>query len=118
SPYDVKQSGFTGASISAITKSGTNTFHGSAYTVFRNQSYNGLNIAGNKLPAPATTSNKIYGATVGGPIIKNKLFFFVTGESEKGSAPGITSSPKGGSGTGTTLNVPIDSLAKLSNYLQ
>lgn len=117
-PYDVKQSGFTGASINAITKSGTNTFHGSAYTVFRNQNYNGLNVAGTKLAAPATTSNKIYGATVGGPIIKNKLFFFITGEQETGSAPGVTFSPKGGSGNGTTSNVPIDSLAKLSNYLQ
>jgi hypothetical protein len=93
-PYDVKQSGFTGAAINAITKSGTNTFHGSAYTYFRNQSYNGLNVAGNKLATPATTSNKIYGATIGGPIIKNKLFFFVTGESELGSAPGVTSRQK------------------------
>jgi hypothetical protein len=116
-PYDVKQSGFTGAAINAITKSGTNTFHGSAYTVFRNQSYNGLNVAGNKLATPATTSNKIYGATIGGPIIKNKLFFFVTGESEVGSAPGVTFSPKGGSGNGTTSNVPIDSLSKFANYL-
>jgi hypothetical protein len=117
SPYDLKQSGFTGASVSAITKSGTNTFHGSAYTAFRNQNNNGLNVAGNILPSPAVTSNNIYGATIGGPIIKNKLFFFVTGESEKGTFPGITYSPKGGSGNGTTSNVPIDSLSKLSSYL-
>ncbi len=118
SPYDVKQSGFTGAAVNAITKSGTNAFHGSVYGVYRNQNYNGLNVAGNKLNTPVTSSNKVYGATVGGPIIKNKLFFFVTGESEKSSFPGITSSPKGGSGNGTPSNVPVDSLAKLSSYLQ
>lgn len=118
SPYDVKQSGFTGAGISAITKSGTNTFHGSVYGSYRNQSYNGTRVADTKLPSPAATSNKIYGATIGGPIIKNKLFFFLNGEIEKSSAPGVTYSPKGGSGNGTASNVPIDSLKMLSDYLQ
>ncbi|MBS1610574.1 MAG: TonB-dependent receptor [Bacteroidetes bacterium] len=118
SPYDVKQSGFTGAGISAITKSGTNTFHGSVYGSYRNQSYNGTRVGDTKLPSPAATSNKIYGATIGGPIIKNKLFFFLNGEIEKSSAPGVTYSPKGGSGNGTASNVPIDSLKVLSDYLQ
>jgi len=117
SPFDVKQSGFTGAGVSAITKSGTNTFHGSAYYSYRNQSYNGTNIAGTKLPSPAATDNKIYGGTLGGPIIKNKLFFFLSGEIEKGNAPGVTYSPKGGSGSGTVSNVPVDSLKALSSYL-
>lgn len=117
SPYDVKQSGFTGAGISALTKSGTNTFHGSVYGSYRNQSYNGTNVAGVKLPSPAATSNKIYGATFGGPIVKNKLFFFLSGEIEKANQPGVTSSPQGGSGTGTVSNVPVDSLKKLSDYL-
>lgn len=117
SPFDVKQSGFTGASVNAITKSGTNTFHGSAYGSYRNQSYNGTNIAGSKLPSPPATSNKIYGATIGGPIIKNKLFFFLNGEIEKSDFPGITYAPKGGSGNGTVSNVPIDSLSALSSYL-
>jgi len=117
SPFDVKQSGFTGASVNAITKSGTNTFHGSVYGSYRNQSYNGTNIAGKKLPNPAATSNKIYGATIGGPIIKNKLFFFLNGEIEKSSFPGVTYAPKGGSGNGTVSNVSIDSLKKLSDYL-
>lgn len=117
SPYDVKQSGFTGAGISALTKSGTNTFHGSVYGSYRNQSYNGTNVAGTKLPSPAATSNKIYGATFGGPLIKNKLFFFLSGEIEKANQPGVTSSPQGGSGTGTVSNVPMDSLKKLSDYL-
>ncbi|MEJ0102116.1 MAG: carboxypeptidase regulatory-like domain-containing protein [Bacteroidota bacterium] len=118
SPYDVKQSGFTGAGISAITKSGTNTFHGSIYGSYRNQSYNGTRVADTKLPSPAATNNKIYGATIGGPIIKNKLFFFINGEIEKSNAPGVTYSPKGGSGNGTASSVPIDSLKVLSDYLQ
>lgn len=118
SPYDVRQSGFTGAGISAITKSGTNTFHGSAYGAYRDQSFNGTNVAGTKLSKPAKTSNKLYGLTFSGPIIKNKLFFFINGEIEKSNRPGITYSPKGGSGSGTVSNVPIDSLAKLYNYLQ
>jgi len=118
SPFDVKQSGFTGAGVSAITKSGTNTFHGSAYYSYRNQSYNGTNVAGTKLPSPAATSNKIYGATIGGPIIKNKLFFFLSGEVEKGEQPGVTYSPKKTTpGSGTPSTVPIDSLKTLSDYL-
>lgn len=118
SPFDVRQSGFTGAGISAITKSGTNTFHGSLYGAYRDQSFNGTNVAGTKLPDPAKTNNKLYGFTLGGPIIKDKLFFFVNAEIEKASRPGITFSPKGGSGNGTVSNVPIDSLAKLSDYLK
>lgn len=117
SPFDVRQSGFTGAGISAITKSGTNTFQGSAYGSFRNQKFNGTNVAGTKLPSPAATSTKIYGLTFGGPIIKNKLFFFVSGEIEQSDRPGITFSPKGGSGNGTVSNVPIDSLKQLYDYL-
>lgn len=118
SPYDVRQSGFTGAGISAITKSGTNTFHGSVYGSYRDQSFSGTNVAGTKLPSPAKTNNKLYGLTLGGPIIKDKLFFFVNAEIEKSSRPGITYTPKGGSGNGTESNVPIDSLAKLSDYLK
>jgi hypothetical protein len=118
SPFDVRQSGFTGAGISAITKSGSNTFHGSLYGSYRDQSFNGTNVAGTKLPSPAKTDNKLYGFTASGPIIKNKLFFFVNFEIEEASRPGITYSPKGGSGNGTVSNVPIDSLRKLSDYLK
>jgi hypothetical protein len=87
------------------------------YGSYRNQRYNGTNIAGTKLPSPAATDNKIYGATFGGPIIKNKLFFFVSGEIEKANQPGVTFSPSGGSGSGTVSGVPIDSMKKLSSYL-
>ena len=117
-PYDVRQGNFTGANITAVTKSGTNTFHGSAYGYYRNQSYNGTNVAGFKLP-PSTqnTYNKTIGATLGGPIIQNKLFFFINGEYEERSAVLAYFSPAGGSGQGQQSSVPIDSLKKLANYL-
>jgi len=118
-PYDVRQSGFTGAGINAVTKSGTNTFKGTAYTFWRNQSYNGTNVGSNDISNQIVDSkNNIYGFSLGGPIIKNKLFFFVNAEVEKGSRPGITFSPTGGSGNGIVSSTPIDSLQKFSNHLR
>ncbi|MDP4264148.1 MAG: carboxypeptidase regulatory-like domain-containing protein [Bacteroidota bacterium] len=116
-PYDVRQANFTGANISAVTKSGTNTFHGSAYGYYRNETFAGTNVAGFKLPPPAVTYNKIYGGTLGGPIIKNKLFFFLNGEYEEKPATLAYYTPLGGSGSGNISQVPIDSMIKLSNYL-
>ncbi|MBK8713082.1 MAG: TonB-dependent receptor [Niastella sp.] len=117
SPYDVRQANFTGAGISAVTKSGTNNFKGSLYGFYRNQSFNGTNVAGVKLPQQTKTYNKIYGGTLGGPIIKNKLFFFINGEYEEKPATLNYYTPAGGSGTGNLSAVPIDSLKKLSDYL-
>ncbi len=117
-PYDVKQSSFTGAGINAITKSGTNTLKGTAYTFYRDQSYNGKNVGKATLPDPVPSKNKIYGGSLGGAIIKNKLFFFVNYESEEKSVPGVTFSPKGGSGNGNVSNTNVDSLGKLANFLQ
>ncbi len=117
-PYDVRQANFTGANIAAVTKSGTNTFHGTAYTFYRDQSFNGTNVAGLKLPALQNSYNKTFGASLGGPIIKNKLFFFLNGEYEERSAILAYYTPTGGSGQGNVSSVPIDSLRKLSDYLK
>jgi hypothetical protein len=117
-PYDVRQANFTGANIAAVTKSGSNTFHGSAYGLFRNQNYSGLNISSVKLATPPNSKNVIFGGTLGGPIIKNKLFFFASYENEERTFPGITWSPTGGTGAGNKSSVPIDSLKKLSDFLQ
>jgi outer membrane receptor protein involved in Fe transport len=117
-PYDVRQANFTGANIAAVTKSGTNTFHGSAYGLYRNQKYNGRNVGDVKLPELAKSYNKVYGATVGGPIIKNKLFFFLNGEYEEKSATLNYYTPAGGSGQGNISAVPINDLKTLSEYLQ
>ncbi|QCR25229.1 cell envelope biogenesis protein OmpA [Pontibacter sp. SGAir0037] len=88
-PYDVRQSGFTGAGINAVTRSGSNSFSGSAYTFYRNQKYNGLKINDLELERGDATSSNTYGFRLGGPIIKNKLFFFVNAEhvNEKGTNP-------------------------------
>ncbi len=88
-PFDVTQSNFTGASVNAVTKSGTNTFKGSAYTFYRDQSFNGKKIREKKLTV-VESSKKVYGFNFGGPIIKNKLFFFVSGEVENALSPGNT----------------------------
>ncbi|MDD6209947.1 MAG: TonB-dependent receptor [Bacteroidales bacterium] len=79
-PYDVRQSNFAGGAVNAITKSGTNQFRGAAYTYFRNEKMRGNKIDGESLGAREKESTAVYGFTLGGPIVKNKLFFFVNGE--------------------------------------
>jgi len=81
-PYDVTQSGFTGASVNAVTKSGTNEFHGTVYGFFRNEDMTGRKIKGDKLPK-AKLEQKQYGISIGGPIVKNKLFFFANFEKDE-----------------------------------
>jgi hypothetical protein len=82
-PFDVRQTNFIGGGINAVTKSGTNTFKGTAYTYYRNQDMRGNKINGKELDERAKESNSVYGFTFGGPIIKNKLFFFTNFEMEK-----------------------------------
>jgi len=81
SPYDVRQSNFIGGGINAITKSGTNTFKGSAYIYHQNENMHGNRIDGVDLERTKDRTST-YGFTLGGPIIKNKLFFFVNAENE------------------------------------
>lgn len=117
SPFDVRQSGFTGAGIYATTKSGTNTFHGSAYGYYKNQSFNGTHIGDNDISAAvAKSSTKTYGATLGGPIIKNKLFFFGNFEREVATTPGIGFTPTGSAGTSKAAT-PVADLQKVHDYL-
>ena len=88
-PYDVRQGGFTGGGINAITKSGTNTFHGSAYWYYNNENFYG------KTPGKDAKERKklgdqssaTYGFTLGGPIVKDKLFFFANYERVKETYP-------------------------------
>ncbi len=79
SPYDVRLSGFTGGAISAVTKSGTNQFKGTAYMYTTNSHLRGDKVSDyqlNRLQSHSTT----WGVSLGGPIIKDKLFFFANGE--------------------------------------
>ena len=81
SPYDVRQTNFIGGGVNAITKSGTNTFKGSAYVYHRNENMRGNMAAGQEVSgARDKDRSTTYGFTLGGPIIKNKLFFFVNAE--------------------------------------
>ncbi|WP_291530646.1 TonB-dependent receptor [Bacteroides sp. UBA939] len=83
-PYDVRQTNFIGGGVNAITKSGTNTFKGSLYTYQRNENMRGDAVAGQQIPgAREVDRTSTYGLTFGGPIIKNKLFFFVNAEMVK-----------------------------------
>jgi hypothetical protein len=81
-PYDVTQAGFTGAGINTVTKSGTNTFYGTVYGFFRNQSMTGKKVDGNKIVVPDLTQLQA-GFAAGGAIKKNKLFYFINFETEK-----------------------------------
>jgi hypothetical protein len=83
-PYDVRYGGFTGAGLNAITRSGTNTFSGSAYYFGRNQDFVGKGPDNTKY---GTFSEAQYGFRLGGPIIKDKLFFFISAEMGRREVP-------------------------------
>ena len=80
SPYDVRQTNFIGGGVNAITKSGTNTVKGSAYVYHRNEFMRGNTVDGLELGERNPERTTTYGMTLGGPIIKNKLFYFVNFE--------------------------------------
>ena len=89
-PFDVRQSGFTGGGINAVSKSGTNDFYATAYGYFRNQDLQGYKVADYDPINKTDSRYMMYGASVGGPIIKNKLFFFVNVEADRSISPGPT----------------------------
>ncbi len=90
-PYDVRMSGFAGGGINAVTKRGTNKFYGSAYYKFRNQGLAGKTPGeleeGESREKLADFNAMTYGLTLGGAIIKDKLFFFVNAEFQKDETP-------------------------------
>ncbi|MCS3795764.1 carboxypeptidase regulatory-like domain-containing protein [Niastella sp. OAS944] len=88
-PYDVRQAGFVGSGINAVTRRGTNNWYGTAYGYYRNQDFTGEKVKGTEV-ANAKRSSKTFGGSIGGPIIKDKLFFFFNFESEKRTQPGQT----------------------------
>jgi hypothetical protein len=118
-PFDVRQGNFVGAGVNAVTKSGTNTLSGSVYRLQRDQSFVGKN-AGALPVNPGTFEFAQWGARLGGPIIKNKLFFFVNYESDGNTRPGTTFLPNTGSQTvgGNTTRVLESDVTTLSNFLR
>lgn len=86
-PYDVRQSGFIGSAVNAVTRSGNNNVSGSVYTYFRNQNHSGNKI-GSETLTRSDLDYKQYGFRLGGPIIKDKLFYFLNAEIERETTPG------------------------------
>jgi len=116
SPYDVRQSGFTGAGINVITRSGTNEYKGSVFGYGRRAWLVGLSPDDLKAPLAGFTDYQV-GGRVGGPIIQNSLFFFANAEITRFSQP--FSRTFGNQNLGTNAyTVNADSLELLSNTLK
>lgn len=91
-PFDVRLGGFAGGGISAVTRSGTNDFSGSAYYFFRNEDLAGKTPAGllregQEAQKFNNFTDKQYGVRIGGPILKDKLFFFINAEKTESISP-------------------------------
>lgn len=96
-PYDVRQTGFTGAAVNAVTRSGTNTFFGNAFYTMRGDDQQGRKVGDVTIDNIQRLDEKNFGFSFGGPIIKDKLFFFVNTEFKKTKSPGnnrIASTPE------------------------
>ncbi len=116
-PYDVTQSGFTGATVNAVTKSGTNEFYATAYGFFRNDDLTGGKINGDDVFKTGLEQVQ-YGISVGGPIVKDKLFFFANFEkddlTELGTAGFV---PNTGTGAINESRVSVDDLQDVQSAL-
>lgn len=120
SPFDVRQSNFIGGGINAITKSGTNQFKGTAYIYHQNENMRGNTVAGEEVSgARDKERTTTYGGTFGGPIIKNKLFFFVNAEYSYSPTQIINWRAKGVMDADSYSSLPTDEdMQTVSNYLK
>jgi hypothetical protein len=118
-PYDVRQGNFTGAGVNTVTRSGTNEFNGSAYYFWRGNENVGTQAGANTFN-PGEFKYRQVGFRLGGPIIKNKLFFFASFEDDKQTNPGTTWRANSGSDpiTGNTTRVLASDLNTMSNFLR
>ena len=120
SPYDVSYGGFAGGGINAVTKSGTNEYKGTAYYFTQNEGLTGktnkqladrILLQNSERTRLDEFSNNLYGLSLGGPIIKDKLFFFVNAEIQDEQTP----QPFAGDYAG---NSSLDDIAALSTYIR
>ena len=84
-PYDIRQGNFLGGAVDAVLLSGTNSFHGSGFYSQNNDSLSGTRIGSTTIPLDY--KSETYGATISGPIIKDKLFFMISAERNKQGSP-------------------------------
>lgn len=118
-PYDVTLGSFTGAGINSVTKSGTNEFKGTVYYYTKSPGLTGWKVGTTRI-ASQQFDFENRGAAIGGPIIKNKLFFFISGEQQRESAPatnGFVASRGGSSGSGIS-QAKAEDLEALATFLQ
>jgi len=117
-PFDVRQGNFSGAGVNTVIKSGTNDFKATIYDFARGVDLTGYNVG----PTAVTITPFTYrqtGASIGGPIIKNKLFIFVSGEEERISQPATSEVANDGTNSGGTVsNVTTAQLSQIVNTLE
>jgi hypothetical protein len=116
-PYDVTLSGFTGASVNAVTKSGTNKLSGTVYGYYRNQDLTGSKIKGQKIFVPKLEESQ-YGFSIGAPIVKNKLFVFANFEKADRTDLGQDWLPNTGSGAINESRVALQDLLDVQSALR
>ncbi|PJJ99593.1 Oar protein [Lysobacteraceae bacterium NML03-0222] len=98
SNYDVTQGDFVGANVNAVTKSGTNDFHGAVYGTYRDSDMIGKKVAGRERPSPFKRETN-WGGYLGGPLVKDRLFFFAGYEKFRRDAEAVST---GVAGSGAT----------------
>lgn len=121
SPYNLRDAGFTGASINAVTKSGTNTFHGTGFYNNRNEGLVGTKAGAQGKQDVVTTAFDVkqFGGSLGGALVKNKLFFFLSYEGERRTDPGTSFVANTGSNSGGNVTrVKTSDLDAMSTFLQ
>ena len=114
-PFDVRQGNFTGGAINAVTRSGTNTFEGSAYYYGRNQDFISGNLLGEESPIEDFSEYQS-GFRLGGPVIENELFFFINAEIKRESSPLFDFAESNFSGTTSELDEIINIAREVWGY--
>ncbi len=116
SPVDVEYGQFTGCNVNVVTKSGTNEFHGSAFFLYNNEDLQGTTLEGDEILDPDVTfDRKNWGAELGGPIIKDKLFFY--GSYEETDTAGTQNDGPAGAGFANEEDVTLDEANRIASIL-